>query len=68
MPASAITESIVDERLRPLGVDENTLAVVTELFQACNQARYAHESTNEELVSLISKTETALEELKKIKT
>jgi hypothetical protein len=66
MPASAITESVVDERLRPLRVDNNTLALLTELFHACNQARYAPTSTNEELVSLIPKTETALNELKKI--
>ncbi len=68
MPASSITESIVDERLRPLRVDENTLALLTELFQACNQARYAPITSHEELVSLIPKTEAALEELKKIKT
>jgi hypothetical protein len=67
MPASAITESIVDERLRPLRVDNHTLALLAELFHACNQARYAPTSTNEELVSLIPKTETALNELKKIK-
>ena len=38
LPASAITESIVEERLRPLRVDDNTLALVAELFHACNQA------------------------------
>ena len=67
LPASSITESIVDERLRPLKVNENTLAQLAELFHACNQARYAPQSTNEELVSLIPKTEAVLNELKKIK-
>jgi hypothetical protein len=67
VPASSITESIVDERLRPLVVNESTLALLAELFHACNQARYAPQSTNEELVSLIPKAEAALREIKKIK-
>jgi ribosomal protein S18 acetylase RimI-like enzyme len=67
VPASSITESIVDERLRPLEVGEEMLALLKELFQACNQARYAPQSTNEELISLIPKTEAALGELRKIK-
>lgn len=67
LPASSITESIVDERLRPLRINESTLAQLAELFHACNQARYAPQSTHEELVSLIPKTEAVLNELKKIK-
>jgi hypothetical protein len=67
LPASAITEAVVEEHLRPLQVPEETLGLLRELFQSCNQARYAHQGTNEELISLISRLESALNELKKIK-
>ncbi len=67
LPASAITEAVLDERLRPLQVPEPQLAVLRELFQICNQARYGRQSTNEELVSLIPKVEAAMNDLKKIK-
>ena len=40
LPASAITEAVVEERLRHLSVPETTLASLRELFQICNQARY----------------------------
>jgi hypothetical protein len=67
LPASAITEAVLEERLQPLGLPEDQIAQLRELFQACNQARYARESTNAELVSLIPKTETALNNLKNIR-
>jgi hypothetical protein len=66
LPASAITEAVLDERLRPLSVSEETLASLRELFLACNQARYARQSSNEELISLIPTVEYVLTELKKI--
>jgi hypothetical protein len=66
LPASAITEAVLDERLRPLNVPVETLASLRELFQACNQARYARQSSNEELVSLIPTVEFVVTELKKI--
>jgi hypothetical protein len=68
LPASAITEAVVEERLSPLGVPETTLACLRELFHVCNQARYAPASTNEELRSLIPKLESALAALKGLKT
>ncbi len=67
LPASAITEAVIDDRLRPSGVATTTLDELRELFQACNQARYAPQSTNEELVSLAGRAETILGELKGIK-
>lgn len=67
LPASSITEAVLEERLRPLRVPEETLGRVHELFQTCNQARYSRQSTNGELVSLIPKVESALNELKKVK-
>lgn len=68
LPASAITEAVLDERLRPLNVPDGQLDALRELFHACNQARYARQSTNAELVSLIPKTELALNQLKQLKT
>jgi hypothetical protein len=64
VPASAITESVIEERLRPQDLPDEQLTSLRELFQACNQARYANQSTNEELVSLIPRLETALADLR----
>ncbi|HMP83102.1 MAG TPA: BatD family protein, partial [Verrucomicrobiota bacterium] len=66
-PASSITESVIDERLRPLGVDDGALASLHELFQACNLARYASSKSGDELAAHIPKLETALEQLKEVK-
>jgi hypothetical protein len=64
LPASAITEAVIDERLRPAGMAEETLASLHELFQMCNLARYAPVETAEELASIIPKVETALNQLR----
>jgi hypothetical protein len=68
LPASAITEAVLDERLLPLGVPDSILDQLRELFQICNQARYAPQTSTEELTSLIPKVEAALGELKNLKT
>lgn len=67
VPASAITESVIEERLRPMGMPEELLARVRELFQVCNQARYSQQTSNEEMMSLIPKVEAVLGDLKKVK-
>ncbi|HEX3800444.1 MAG TPA: BatD family protein [Verrucomicrobiae bacterium] len=67
LPATAITEAVLDEKLRPLKTPDAQMAVLRELFQLCNQARYGRQSTNAELVSLIPKVEAAMNDLKKIK-
>ncbi len=66
LPASAITEAVIDERLRPLGVPETTLDLLRELFQSCNQARYAQLPSSQELAALLPQLETALRELAKV--
>ena len=66
LPASAITEAVLDERLRPLDVPEDMFVRLRELFHACNQARYARQDTNEELTSMIPDVESALNELRKL--
>jgi len=66
LPASAITEAVIDEHLRPRNVPENTLAGLQELFQVCNQARYAPQRSSHELASFIPKVEATLDELQNI--
>jgi hypothetical protein len=66
LPASAITEAVLDERLRPAGVADEMLNQLHELFQACNQARYAGHITSEQLHLLLPRVERALRELQRI--
>ncbi len=66
-PASAITEAVIEERLRPGGAPEATLAALHELFQACNLARYAPVKTSQELAAVIPKLEATLRELRSLK-
>jgi hypothetical protein len=63
VPASAITEAVIEERLRPRGVPETTLTSLRELFQTCNLARYAPIKSSQELAAIIPKLETILREL-----
>ena len=67
LPASAITEAVIEERLRPLHVPEPTLLLLRDLFQSCNQVRYAHLPSSQELAALLPPLETALGELAKLK-
>lgn len=66
VPASAITEAVIDERLRPLGVPEPVLAQLHDLFQTCNLARFAPIKSSQELAAFVPKTEAALEEVRRI--
>ena len=66
-PATAITEAVVDEKLRPRGVPESTLDQIHELFQSCNVARYAPTRSGEELVVLIPKFESVLRSVQGVK-
>jgi hypothetical protein len=67
LPASAITEAVIDERLRPRGVSSETLTSLHELFQTCNLARYAPLQSSQELAAVIPKLETALSQLRALK-
>jgi hypothetical protein len=68
VPASAITEAVIDERLRPHGVPEATLGALHDLFQTCNLARYAPLKTSQELSALIPRVESVLRQLEQLKT
>jgi len=66
-PASAITEAVIDEKLRLRGVPDTTLEELRALFQLCNLARYAPIKSSQELAGIIPKLETALRKLEEVK-
>jgi hypothetical protein len=65
LPASSITEAVIEDRLRPAGLPEDTLARLHALFQSCNMARYAPVKSSQELSALIPEVEMALGDIKK---
>ena len=67
-PASGITEAVIEERLRGRNLSDSTLNELHELFQACNQARYAPHRSSQELTSYIPRLEAVLRDLQKIGT
>jgi hypothetical protein len=67
LPASSITEAVIEENLRPRGVPEATLAPLHELFQTCNLVRYAPIKTSQELAALIPQLESVLRSLREVK-
>ncbi|MGO8681664.1 MAG: BatD family protein [Limisphaerales bacterium] len=67
-PASAITEADADRRLILLGASPATLESLRELFQLCNQARYAPMRGSSELNSVVAQFENVISELKNLKT
>jgi len=66
LPASAITEAVIEERLRPRGVPESTMTSLQELFQTCNLARYAPLKSGQELAAIIPRLETVLGKLQEL--
>jgi hypothetical protein len=67
-PASSITEALIDERLAPLGAPEPMLNALRELFQFCNQARYAPIRGSTELHSVVGQFEKVISQLRELKT
>jgi hypothetical protein len=67
LPASSITEAIIDERLSGRGLAAEMLERLRQLFRTCDQARYAPYRTTQELESLIPITRQMLAELQQIK-
>jgi hypothetical protein len=66
-PASSITESVVDECVASRDVSETMLHGLRELFQLCNQARYAPVRGSGELNSVVAQFEKVIGELKNLK-
>lgn len=67
LPASAITEAVIDERLRGSIAPDEVLKPLRELFQTCNAARYAPTTSSQELSALIPKLEGVLRDLQRLK-
>ena len=67
LPASAITEAVIGEKLRPRGIPDSTLDDLHELFQATNLARYAPVKSSQELAAIIPKLNNALRKLDQVK-
>jgi hypothetical protein len=68
LPASAITEGVVEQHLQPLGPDPALIDATRDLFQLCNQARYAPTQHGGELMSLVPKVEVTLQRLQTLES
>jgi hypothetical protein len=66
-PASAITESVLDEHAVLRAAPQPTRAALHELFQFCNQARYAPVRGISELNSVAAQFEKTVGELQEVK-
>ena len=66
-PASAITENVIEEHASLRGAAKTTLDGLRELFQLCNQARYAPVRGTSELNSVTVKFEETIGELQEVK-
>ncbi len=66
LPATAITEAVIDEHLRRRNLPEPATKALHELFQSCNLARYAPVQSSQELAALIPKLEGVLRDLQQL--
>ncbi|HEX3856325.1 MAG TPA: BatD family protein, partial [Verrucomicrobiae bacterium] len=66
-PATAITENVVEENDILRGAHETTRHDLRELFQLCNQARYAPVRGTSELNSVAAQFEKTVGELQEVK-
>jgi hypothetical protein len=67
-PATAITENVVEENSIMRGATEKLRNDLRELFQLCNQARYAPVRGTAELNSVVAQFEKTVGELQNVKT
>jgi hypothetical protein len=65
-PASAITENVIDEHPVLRGAPKTTLDGSRELFQLCNQARYAPVRGSSELNSVAAQFEKTIGEVQEL--
>jgi len=66
-PASAITENVIEEHPVLRGAPKATLDGLRELFQLCNQARYAPVRGSSELNSVAAQFEKTIGQLQEVK-
>jgi hypothetical protein len=67
VPASSITEAVIEEQLRPRNVPDTVLNPLHELFQTCNLARYAPIKSSQQLAALVPRVEGLLREIQGLK-
>ena len=67
-PATAITENVIDEHAILRAAPQPTREALRELFQLCNQARYAPVRGTSELNSVAAQFEKLLAELQNLKS
>jgi hypothetical protein len=67
-PASAITENVIEEHSILRSAPAATREALRELFQLCNQARYAPVRGVSELNSVAARVQTVIGELQNLKT
>jgi hypothetical protein len=66
-PATAITENVIEDHAVLRAAPKPTLDALRELFQFCNQARYAPVRGSSELNSVATKFEKTVSELQEVK-
>lgn len=66
LPANAITEAILETKLRNCGLESEISQSLDQLFQACNQARYAPIDSSKELAQIAATAEFALRKLQSL--
>ena len=66
LPANAITEAVIETKLRNCGLEPEISQSLDHLFQACNQARYAPIDSSKELAQIAATAEFALRGLQSL--
>ncbi len=64
LPASAITESVIDEELRHRKVAETIISDLERFFQICNQTRYGLDPSGDDLTGLATQVDSTLRQLR----
>lgn len=63
LPANAITEAVIETKLRNCGLEPEISQSLDQLFQVCNQARYAPIDSSKELAQIAATAESVLRKL-----
>lgn len=66
LPANAITEAVIETKLRNCRLEPEISQSLDYLFQACNQARYAPIDSSKELAQIAATAESALRGLQSL--
>jgi hypothetical protein len=66
LPAAAITDAVIEEQLEPRGTPVELNEHLQELFQACNQQRYAPAASQADLAALVPKLKETLDQVRRL--